>query len=272
MEISSRSIRQFQHTVFSFYQENKRDLPWRHTTDPYFILLSEVMLQQTYVDRVKKYYLQWIMKWPTLDDFARARRTDVLKAWLGLGYNTRAVSLHRTAQIIQEDYYGDVLLAMDHYKELPGIGTYTAFAIKIFSRNDNIVTVDTNIRRILIHVFRLPLDVSDVALAMLAKRCLPKKRSRDWHNALMDYGNLVLTSRLTRIKPKTRQSRFEGSDRQLRARILRFFLHSKHSSASLSSLVRILSLSDKLRLHSILEGMIRDHLLTYDRKRYTLIR
>jgi len=161
MNMTNEAVRQFQKKIFSFYQQNKRDLPWRNTTDPYYILLSEFMLQQTQVSRVITYYDQWITRWPTIRDFAQASRTDVLKAWMGLGYNTRAVHLHTAAKKIVTDFNGDVLEAMKQYQEIPGVGKYTSQAVQIFATNADLVTVDTNIRRIFISEFHLPEKISD---------------------------------------------------------------------------------------------------------------
>lgn len=223
-DISQKKIHEIQQKIIHFYQQNKRDLPWRNTTDAYYILLSEVMLQQTQVSRVIFYFETWTKTWPTIHDLAQAPRSAVLRAWMGLGYNSRAVRLHQTANIISRQYQGDVLKAMEKYQHLPGIGPYTATAVRIFAANDDVVTVDTNIRRILIHEFELSENVSTSLLWELARRCLPKGRSREWHNALMDYGSLVLTSRKTKISPITQQSAFQGSDRQIRGKILRNIL------------------------------------------------
>jgi A/G-specific adenine glycosylase len=155
---------------------------------------------------------------------------------------------------------------MKHYKELPGIGRYTSQAVQIFATNADLVTVDTNIRRILIDEFHVSEDVSDKALWGLAQACLPKGRSRDWHNALMDFGALYLTSKKSGIAPKSRQSRFEGSDRQIRARILRQLLQA-HSS--LLELEKILGVEQK-RLTQILEKMIHDQLIVKMNNTYRL--
>ena len=183
----------------------------------------------TQVDRVVAYYRRWLRKWPTIHELAEANRADVLREWLGLGYNNRAKYLHETARIISEKYKGDVLAALDRHQGLPGIGPYTAAAVRIFSANEDAITVDTNIRRILIHRFKLGESTSDKELWELARRCLPKGRSRDWHNALMDYGAVFLTSRKIGIRPKTRQGKFEGSDRQIRAKMLRYLLNKRAS-------------------------------------------
>lgn len=249
---SSEKIQQFQKKVLSFYKKNKRDLPWRDTTDPYKILLSEFMLQQTQVSRVISYYERWTAKWPTIDQLASAPLAEVLRLWMGLGYNNRAVNLHRTAKKIVVEFNGDVIKAMKKYEELPGIGKYTSQAVQIFSTNDDLVTVDTNIRRIFIREFGLPPTVPDNELWRIAALCLPRSKSREWHNALMDYGALYLTAQKTGIKSKTQQTRFEGSDRQIRAKILRFLLKEASSISELEKEIGV----KQARLLPLLEKMI----------------
>ena len=263
---SPERIQEFQKKVFSFYQKNKRDLPWRKTTDPYKILLSELMLQQTQVNRVILYYENWIARWPTIDALASATRSEVLQAWMGLGYNSRAINLHKTAQKIVTEFDDDVLEAMKQYKEIPGVGRYTSQAVQIFSTNADLVTVDTNIRRIFIKEFNLPEKISDKELWKLAERCLPKGRSREWHNALMDYGALHLTSKKTGIKPKTQQSRFEGSDRQLRARVIRILLQGDESLTNMSRTLNVAS----SWLQRILEKLISEEIISKKNNRYYL--
>jgi len=158
------------------------------------------------------------------------------------------------------------LEAMKQYKEIPGVGRYTSQAVQIFSTNANLVTVDTNIRRIFIKEFNLPEKVSDKALWELAERCLPRGKSRDWHNALMDYGALFLTAKKTGIKPKTQQSQFEGSDRQIRARILRCLLKEKMSLSELEKTVRI----EQIRLRQILDKMMNEKIIMTKNNSYQL--
>jgi len=266
MNISQKKIKNFQNKIFLFYQAHKRKLPWRATTNPYFVLLSEFMLQQTQVSRVITFYQQWINRWPTIQYLAKASRTEVLKAWMGLGYNTRALRLHDAVNTIVSDYDGNVLEAMKHYQQIPGVGKYTAHAVQIFSSNADLVTVDTNIRRIFIAEFHLPESISDKDLWMLAKHCLPKGRSRDWHNALMDYGALHLTSQKTGIKPKTRQTSFEGSDRQLRAQIIRLLLNHPASMKDLNKRFDV----DQSRLKKILQKMIHEQIIIFQQNQYHL--
>ena len=225
------------------------------------------MLQQTQVDRVIPYYTKWVSQWPTIADFARVSRKKALQAWLGLGYNNRAVRLHTAAKSIAERYQGNGLKALEEEK-LPGIGPYTKNAVRIFAANADLVTVDTNIRRILIHEFKLPRSTTDKELEALAFQCLPRGRSREWHNALMDYGATLLTSRKTGIKPKSAQTRFAGSNRQLRAQLLRMFLGSP-GSCTLKELATVHSCPSS-RLISILDTMVRDGLLEKKKQNYAI--
>ncbi len=262
--ISPEEIQRFQQKIFLFYHKNKRLLPWRNTTDPYKILLSELMLQQTQVSRVISYYEQWITRWPTLGALASASRVEVLKAWMGLGYNTRAVHLHQAVQKIIAEFDGDVIAAMKQYKEIPGVGRYTAQAVRIFSTNADLVTVDTNIRRIFIVEFHLSEDLSTQKLWTIAEQCLPRGRSREWHNALMDYGALLQTARKTGIRPVSLQSSFEGSDRQLRASVLRLLLSGPFSFKTIHQKLG----GEQKRLRKLLDKMVDEKLLVQQNKKY----
>jgi A/G-specific adenine glycosylase len=212
------------------------------------------------------YYNQWIARWPTIQSLAEASRAEVLSAWMGLGYNSRAVRLHIAAKKIVSEFQGDVIEAMKHYKDVPGVGRYTSQAVQIFSTNADVVTVDTNIRRIFIKEFYLSETVSDKELWEFAEHCLPKGKSRDWHNALMDYGALYLTSQKTGIGPKTRQSRFEGSDRQIRASILRHLLQEQSSLVKLEQILGV----EHRRLTLILEKMMIENLIVKNDNMYQL--
>jgi A/G-specific adenine glycosylase len=264
--ISQEKIRRFQKKVFSFYEVNRRELPWRDTTDSYKILLSELMLQQTQVNRVILYYEKWIAKWPTITALASAKLAEVLYMWMGLGYNTRAIHLYKAAQKIVTEFGGDVLKAMHQYHEIPGVGRYTAQAVQIFSTNADLITVDTNIRRIFIKEFNLSEKIPDKELWEIAEKCLPRGKSRAWHNALMDYGALHLTSRKTGIKPKTQQSRFEGSNRQIRAKILRCLLKG---TMSLSELEKEFGIQ-QTQLKPILDKMIAEKIINKKSNSYQL--
>jgi len=225
---SARRTRALQTRLLSWYGENRRDLPWRRTTDPYAVLVSEIMLQQTQVPRVAPRFLEWLEAWPTLESLAAAPLADVLQRWQGLGYNNRARRLQEcaVAAVAAAPGSGPAKLprTLDGLLALPGIGPYTARAVLVFAHNDDLAAVDANVRRVLTHELGLPGDLRDAKLQEVADALLPRGRSRDWHNALMDYGSLVLTARATGIAPRTRQTAFEGSRRQKRARLLRRLL------------------------------------------------
>ena len=262
--ISEEEISTFQQKVFQFYQENKRNLPWRKTTDPYNILVSEFMLQQTQVNRVIEYFTKWMRRWPTVQKLASEEYKNLLQAWMGLGYNRRAMYLHNTAKKIVNEFNGDVLTAIKNFKQLPGVGLYTSKAIQIFAANADISTVDTNIRRIFIDQFNLDESISDKQLFQLAQKCLPLGRSRDWHNALMDYGAIHLTSRKTGIKPKTQQSRFQGSDRQIRGKVLRMLLQENYTKYQLQQKLKV----ESNRLEEILRKMKKEKTISKTKEYY----
>ncbi len=216
--------KEFQERILTYYENEKRDLPWRKTTDPYLVLVSEIMLQQTQVTRVIEKFNEWKKTFPTIQDLANASLQDVLRLWSGLGYNSRGKRLWECAKIITQDYGGHVPESVEELEKLPGIGPYTARSILIFAHNKNIATVDTNIRRILIHEFSLSLDTTDKQLFKLAQDLVPEGKSRDWHNALMDYGSTILTAKKTGIEPKTKQSPFSQSKRYYRGQILKHLI------------------------------------------------
>lgn len=211
----------FQNKILTWYQNNKRDLPWRNTTNPYFIMVSEIMLQQTQVSRVIEKYNQFIARFPTLQDLASASKQELLELWIGLGFNSRALRLQETAKILVKNYGGNIPDDETELRKLPGIGPYTSRAILAFAFNKDVPAIDTNIRRILIHEFDLPENITEKELEMIAWENVPCGKSKDWHNALMDYGACMLTARNTGIAPKSKQSKFIGSSRQTRAAIVR---------------------------------------------------
>lgn len=240
--------RSFEPTILSWYSRTKRDLPWRKTTDPYKILVSEVMLQQTQVDRVIPKYAAFLKAFPTAKALADAKTGDVIKLWSGLGYNRRAVKLQECAKAVVEKYSGVFPQTIDELKSLPGIGPYTAAAIMAFAFNKPEVVIDTNVRRVF---FRIGLgeekeNLDDDIRALVAEN-VSKNNSRDYHNALMDFGATICTARAPKCEScifqqgcvstkkytkqqmedmasrifKTTQSKFEGSNRYYRSMVLK---------------------------------------------------
>jgi A/G-specific adenine glycosylase len=218
--------------VFAWYAEHRRDLPWRRTTDPYAVLVSEIMLQQTQVSRVVPRFEPWMARYPNLEALAAAPLRDVLAEWSGLGYNNRAERLRRAAQSVAAAALGGggsstaaaLPATVEELRRLPGVGPYTARAVLVFAHNADLAAVDANVRRVLTHELGLPHDLTPAALRTVAERVLPRGRARDWHNALMDYGAQVLTGRATGIRAPRRQAPFEGSRRWYRSRALRLML------------------------------------------------
>lgn len=216
----TKKYKNIQDMILDRYRQNARSLPWRQTIDPYKIMVSEIMLQQTQVDRVIPKYLHFLELFPDLQSLAQADKTTLLTARSGLGYNSRALNLQKTAQTIIHQYKGIFRQTKDELIKLPGIGPYTAGAVCAFAYNQDVTVIDINIKRVLIHLLKLDPQITTKDLEKIVADILPKGQSRIWYNALMDYGAMVLTSRKTGIKSST-QSKFQGSARQVRGNLIK---------------------------------------------------
>src|SRR5579884_3803508 len=184
--------------LLTWYAAEQRALPWRSTSDPYAILVSEIMLQQTQVDRVLPKYRQFLAAFPTLADLAAASTADVISVWVPLGYNRRAISLQAIARQVMAEYDGRIPDTIEELLKLKGIGRYTAGAIACFAYHRQVATVDTNIRRVLHRIF-LGLEhpepkANDAQMLSLAEQILPEGEAYNWNQALMDLGATVCTS------------------------------------------------------------------------------
>lgn len=219
------STEDFQELIWEYAKENTRSMPWRLNTETYYVLVSEVMLQQTQVDRVIPKFEQFIATFPDIKTLASAQLSDVLKIWSGLGYARRAKFLHQTAQLIQQKHNGQIPLSVDSLISLPGIGPNTAAAIVVYSANEPVPFVETNIRTVYLHhFFHDRNDVSDAEILEKVEATLDRELPREWYWALMDYGAYLKKQGLThlhRSKHYKKQSAFEGSIRQVRGQILR---------------------------------------------------
>ncbi len=191
----SKELAQIRKALLNWYNRHRRDLPWRRTQDPYHILVSEVMLQQTQVERVRQYYERFIKEFPTLQKLAQAPLDDVLKAWEGLGYYARARNLHRAAQIIIQDYDGKIPQDREALLKLPGIGRYTAGAILSIAFGQDEPVVDANVRRVLSRLFALRRVRTPKKLEELARTLLPPGQAGLFNQALMDLGATICVSR-----------------------------------------------------------------------------
>ena len=184
--------------LLRWYAAEHRDLPWRHTRDPYAILVSEIMLQQTQVHRVLPKYEQFLLAFPTLADLASASTANVISVWVPLGYNMRAVRLQSIARQVMREYGGSIPNTIEELLKLKGIGRYTAGAIMCFAYMQQVAMVDTNIHRVLHRIF-LGIDLSDPRLTndqilTFAEQVLPDGKAYDWNQSLMDLGATLCTS------------------------------------------------------------------------------
>ncbi len=260
MQLTSQEITAFQKKILEWYEKNQRSLPWRHNRDPYRILISEVMLQQTQVARVIEKYQLWMHSFPTIQELANASTRDVLSHWSGLGYNRRALFLHRLAKELVETYDGKFPESEKVLLSLPGIGKYTARALLCFAFDQQIAVVDTNIKKIILTQFPQAKDVSEREIEEIAGSLLPEGKAYEWNQALMDYASMELKNiahpRVAKQKP------FQQSDRLYRGEILRILL--KNSSLSENDLYREVCKKkevERTRFERILSGMVREDLL-----------
>jgi len=239
------TISDFQKTVLAYYRKDGRyALPWRtlpagrQRPDPYAILVSEIMLQQTQVDRVVPYFERWMKKFPTVQMLAEAPLSEVLKEWQGLGYNRRGKQLRECAKEIVEKHGGKVPASLSSLVTLPAIGPYTAGAIRAFAFDEPEIFIETNIRAALIHhFFPRSKNVPDAKLIPILQSIIRKTKSpREWYSALMDYGTFLKKTNPNpsrRSKHHVKQSRFIGSLRQARGAILRTLVSGPASERKL---------------------------------------
>jgi A/G-specific adenine glycosylase len=199
--VDPASARSFRRSLLSWYRKNARDLPWRRTTDPYAILVSEFMLQQTQVATVIPYYDGWLRRFPTVTALAAASEDEVLHAWQGLGYYSRARNLRAAAIAISQKHGGRFPKSPDLIRDLPGVGRYTANAVATFAFNQSQPIVEANIARFLSRLFDLQTPIDTTAgrekLWTAAAALLPQKKAGEYNSALMEMGALVC-----RVKPK----------------------------------------------------------------------
>jgi A/G-specific adenine glycosylase len=236
--------------LLAWFEANRRDLPWRRTRDPYRILVSEIMLQQTQVDRVIPYYERFLERFSDVEALASAPTGDVIRLWSGLGYNRRAVNLQRTAQAVVTDHGGEFPRDVTALRTLPGIGPYTSGAIAAFAFEQDVAFVDTNMRRVIHRVVAGPElpdpQLSEKEIVAIAAELVPPGDGWRWNQALIEFGALQCTARkpacvicplreicvaapviqasIASLPKGTRlknEGTFEGSNRQYRGRILR---------------------------------------------------
>lgn len=238
------NYQQFKNIVMEHYGEHGRHhLPWRINQSPYYVLVSEIMLQQTQVDRVIPFFETWMETFPTVEKLAHAKQSDVLRLWKGLGYNSRALRLQKCTQTIISDHSGVIPSDYKKLLGLPGVGPYTAGALMNFAFNVWTPLIETNIRRIFIyHFFKDDVGVSDVDIMDRIEQVGYAEEPRIWCAALMDYGStlpkIIKHNPNTKSKHYTKQSTFAGSDRQIRGVILDILLQQKNHKITETALFK----------------------------------
>lgn len=214
------------HELFwSFHEKHRRDFSWRNRVTPYRVMVSELMLQQTQTGRVIEKFSEFMKMFPSIKSLAEASSGDVLKVWSGLGYNRRALYLHKAAGIILNEFKSRIPENREDLLSLPGIGTGTAAAIRVFAFNIPDVIIETNVRTVYRRIF-FPekTAISDSEIAKLVEESLDIDNPREWFYAIMDYG-VYLKQQGYQVnnvfKGYQKQSRFEGSRRQVRGAVLK---------------------------------------------------
>ena len=219
-------IRRFRTLIYDYYRAYGRDFPWRQGVTPYKVFLSEFMLQQTQVSRVEGYFRRFLESFPEVGTLASASLAEVLTLWQGLGYNRRAKHLWLAAREVADRYGGKLPEHEEELRSLPGIGPYTAAAIRAFAFNIPAVVIDTNIRRIFIHFFFPGAEsVHDREIVPIVEATMDRQAPREWYYALMDYGAILskwFPNPNRRSAHYAKQSPFENSNRQIRGKILRW--------------------------------------------------
>jgi len=268
---------QFNAIIKRHYRARGRHgLLWRKTRDPYAILVSEIMLQQTQVARVEGFYAKFLARFPDFKALAEADTVAVLKAWQGLGYNRRALALKKLAEAVMSEYGGKLPCNRAALEKLPGIGKGTSGSIMAFAFNKPAIFIETNIRRVFIHFFfpRARKAVTDAAIERYIERTIDRKHPREWYWALMDYGATMATGAVpgsgarTPVNPNRKsahykkQSAFKGSDREVRGKILRYLLAQSvlkkgNPAFRLGNIKKAINITDK-RLNIILSRLVKE--------------
>jgi len=260
--ITPELARRFRRHLYQFYQEHGRRLPWRETSDPYHILVSEIMLQQTQVERVALKYGPFLQTFPDVPSLAAAPLREIMLHWQGLGYNRRALALQRLARHLVTEFDGQLPAEVAILRTLPGIGPATAGALAAFAFHQPVVFIETNIRRVYLHSFFAgQTAIPDREILPLIAATLDRRRPRPWYYALMDYGvwlKRAAPNPNRRSAHYQRQSAFAGSDRQIRGLILKTAL--QFPALSMEDLVQAVG-QDPARTKGLVETLIKEGFL-----------
>jgi A/G-specific adenine glycosylase len=267
-EITPSLVAHFRQTIYQYYADHRREMPWRVSRDPYQILVSEIMLQQTQVERVVRKYHQFISTFPDFFSLAQAPLRDILTVWQGLGYNRRAIALQKIGQRVVAEYGGKLPDFVETLRTFPGVGPATAGAICAFAFNQPTVFIETNIRRVFIHFFFPSKNgVKDKEILPLVERTLDTTQPRKWYFALMDYGAMLKErsgNPNRRSAHHTRQAPFVGSNREIRGLILKTLLEK--SDLTEVELIRSVGKSPK-RVQPIITQLMEEGFIVRVRNR-----
>lgn len=262
----------FQTFITNWYTTYGRGhLPWRQTFHPYTVLVSELMLQQTQVERVIPKYGAFLERFPSVELLATAQQKEVITLWQGLGYNRRAIFLHKCAHAVCALHGGQFPTSSTDLQQLPGIGPYTASAIMAFAYNQPVVLIETNVRAVFLHhFFPEKENVSDAELSTIVSQELLTENPRLWYSALMDYGSFLkraVPNPSRKSKHHTRQSKFAGSLRQVRGEIIRLLTVETYLTEK-KLLTKMTS--EKSFLEPALEQLVKEQMIHSTKKGYTL--
>lgn len=255
---------EFNEHLNTFYQCNKRQLKWRLEINPYFILVSEFMLQQTQVSRAIDYFNTFIKALPTIASLANAEQQEVLSLWSGLGYNRRALYLHNAAKIIHFQYHGIIPIDYNELLKIKGIGEYTAKAIVTYSYNIPLIFVETNIRTVFFiyykDLFANQDKIDDRLIKELITKTIDNNNPRDWYYGLMDWGTQLKKEykdkHIQKSKFFTKQSQFQGSLRQISGKIIKLLLEKKTIQKQ-----KLLDFCNDGRTHQCIQTLIKENFI-----------
>jgi A/G-specific adenine glycosylase len=261
----------FQQIIWGYYHSFGRQFAWRNIEDPYKVLISEVMLQQTQTHRVIEKYEQFTMEFRSFEILAQASLRDVLSTWQGLGYNRRGKFLHQLAQIVVNNYKSNLPDDPNILVQLPGIGPATAASICAFAFNKPTIFIETNIRAVFLHFFFSgKAKVHDKELMPLVTQTVDQLNPREWYYALMDYGVMLkrtVPNPSRASKHHYKQSSFVGSDRQIRGKIIKTL--TEIPEFSICDLLRQIG-CEKERLHTIIGGLLKEGIVKCNRGKISI--
>lgn len=267
----TRDIASFRKAILDHYATRGRSFPWRETRDPYSILVSEMMLQQTQTRRVVPKYIEWLEAFPDAAALANSPLPAVIEHWVGLGYNRRAKYLQEACRMVTEIHGGEFPKDAETLQKLPGIGPYTARAVTTFAFNVPQVFIETNIRSVfLFFFFPDDKDVPDAKLYPLIEESLDRENPRDWYYALMDYGAELKTKTVNpnrQSRQYSKQSKFEGSLRQARGAIVRYL--SSAGEASIETIAEQEGI-ELDRIHEAMASLVREGMVAEHGEAYTI--